>query len=393
MITKQRRAWLLRAGQVAAMLAMALLGAIDLVDRLGGGRLPIVAAAVAVALGTAAVWWWGQRWGPRRLPVLALLLSVGSLLVTAAKLSANGSAAGGSWGLAETVGMLLVLLVVARRGAAPLAALAIAVGGLAITAQPLRSGVGSVGIILGLLQALAAAGAVALGAYLRFVANTREREIAAVRAEQRAEFARDLHDFIAHHVAGIVVQAQGARFVAEQDPRRVITALEQIEHAGGETMSAMRRMVGVLRGQGTDAPVAPLAGMADLEPLIKGFSASGGPSAWLHVDGVLDGLPVDVTTSAYRVVMEALTNVRQHASRATTVDVWVRRAPDWLLVRVVNDGPAPQRGTLPRERAGYGLLGLTERVGAIGGRLKAGPGIQGGWILDAAFPVKREMAR
>jgi signal transduction histidine kinase len=84
--------------------------------------------------------------------------------------------------------------------------------------------------------------------------------------------------------------------------------------------------------------------------------------------------------------MEALTNIRQHAAAARVADVWVRRTPDWLLVRVANDGPAA-RAAMPRDRPGYGLVGLTERVRAVGGRITAGPGIEGGWVVDAAFPL------
>ena len=87
--------------------------------------------------------------------------------------------------------------------------------------------------------------------------------------------------------------------------------------------------------------------------------------------------------------MEALTNIRQHATGARVADVWIRRTPEWLLVRVANDGTARPSG--PRERSGYGLVGLTERVRAVGGRLSAGPGIEGGWVVDAAFPLDVKM--
>ena len=97
-------------------------------------------------------------------------------------------------------------------------------------------------------------------------------------------------------------------------------------------------------------------------------------------------------TDPVKVVMEALTNVRQHAGGARRVDVWVVRTSDWLLVRVTDDGPGP-RGGLSRDRQGFGLAGMTERVGAIGGRLRAGPGIAGGWVVDAALPLDRERAR
>jgi signal transduction histidine kinase len=254
----------------------------------------------------------------------------------------------------------------------------------------MRSGHTDAFVIVGLFLALCAAGAIGAGTYLRTIEGGRERALATVRAEQRAEFARDLHDFIAHHVTGIVVQAQGAKFVAEQDPQRTLLALEQIEKAGAETMASMRRMVGVLRDPDAspDAPLAPLAGVAELAPLVEGFSSGGGPVARLHVDGALDGLPVEVSTSGYRVVMEALTNARQHAAHARAVDVYVSRTPDWLLVRVANDG-VPTRLPAPRERPGYGLVGLGERVRAIGGRITAGPGVDGGWVVDVALPLVR----
>jgi len=154
----------------------------------------------------------------------------------------------------------------------------------------------------------------------------------------------------------------------------------------------MRRMVGVLRDPQAepDAPLAPLAGIEQIGPMLEQFTNSGGALARLHVDGDVSGLPVEVSTSAYRVVMEALTNIRQHAGTARVADVWIRRTPEWLLVRVANDGAAP-KAALPRERPGYGLVGLTERVRAVGGRITAGAGIEGGWVVDAAFPLNTKV--
>jgi signal transduction histidine kinase len=292
------------------------------------------------------------------------------------------------------LGLLGVLLVVSRRGATPWAVGTVFAVGGAVSFLPLRGGVDIEYVVAGLFQALCAAAAIGGGVYLRTLAGNRQRAIDTVRAEQRAEFARDLHDFIAHHVTGIVVQAQGARYIAEADPQRVLLALEQIEQAGAETMASMRRMVGVLRDPNAepDAPLTPLAGVAEIGPLLESFTSAGGPLARLHIDGELDGLPVEVSTSAYRVVMEALTNIRQHATRARVVDVWVRRTPDWLLVRVANDGVEPRSAT-PRDRHGYGLVGLTERVRAVGGRITAGPGIEVGWVVDAALPLDQEVSR
>ena len=380
------RTVLLRLGQVIGLGAMALLGMFDVAQGLLLGSEVLGLLQILMAIACAAVWLPAHPQGSTRLPKVAAAIGAVSLLLTFLEAAESGT--DGLWGLAESTALLGILFVVARRAKPGPAVWAVLCVGAAVSFQPLRGGQDATYVIFGLIQALAAAAAIGAGIYLRTLEGSRQRAVDAVRAEQRAEFARDLHDFIAHHVTGIVVQAQGARFIAEQDPQRVLLALEQIEEAGAETMASMRRMVGVLRDPESrpDAPLAPVAGVPDLGTLLEHFNAAGGPTARLHVDGAMDGLPVEVSTSAYRVVMEALTNVRQHAADARVADVWLRRTPDWLLVRVANDGVVARAGT-PRDPAGYGLVGLTERVRAVGGRLTAGPGIEGGWVVDAAFPV------
>jgi signal transduction histidine kinase len=390
MWSRQNRNVLFRLGQFSALAVMACLGLLDLQTGVGtsGG---FVVPQILTAIGAAAVWLPRHRQGSTALPKVAAGLSFVSLVVTVA-VFLNGTTHG-SFGTAEALGLLGVLFVVSRRGDAGWAVIGIGTTVVAVGLLPLRGGTDPAYVIFGLMLALCATASIGAGVYLRTLASTRQRAIDAVRNEQRAEFARDLHDFIAHHVTGIVVQAQGARFIAEQDPKRVLLALEQIEAAGAETMASMRRMVGVLRDPlaKPDAPLAPVAGVGELGLLLEQFTGAGGTVARLHTDGDLDALPVEVSTSAYRVVMEALTNIRQHAQGARVADVWVRRTKDWLLVRVANDG-APQRAAGPRERPGYGLVGLTERVRAVGGRITAGPGIDGGWVVDAALPLDLEVA-
>ncbi|RSM55697.1 two-component sensor histidine kinase [Actinoplanes sp. ATCC 53533] len=382
-----------RAGQLATLFVMAILGLIDLASAVSAGGLSLAFVLLIGALATAAVWLPPHRQNSTRLPKAAMLLAGFSLLLTIGAGATSGGI-GASFGLAETVGLLAVMYVVCRRGESRWTVGAVLLLGMAIGFMPLRAGVDADYIIVGLALGLVATAVIALAVYLRMIESTRLRAMDSVRSEQRAEFARDLHDFIAHHVTGIVVQAQGARFIAEQDPKRVLLALEQIEAAGAETMASMRRMVGVLRDPNArpDAPLAPLAGVDELGPLLEQFSAAGEVLARLHVDGHTAGIAVEVSTSAYRVVMEALTNIRRHAKDARVADVWVRRTPDWLLVRVANDG-APPRAAMPREAPGYGLVGLTERVRAVGGRITAGPGIDGGWVVDAALPLDQEVTR
>lgn len=380
------------------MVTLALLGLLDLAGDLvtgaGFGR-PLGVAEVISSLAAAAVFVPAHRQATRALPIVATVLGVYACLLTAAEAATRTYTR--SWGLAETAALLGVLLVTVRRGTPRLAAAAGVVVAGAIVTQPLAN-VGVLGsvtdttVILMLLLALLVVAAALAGGFLRFSDLNRLRQLAVLRAEQRAEFARDLHDFVAHHVTGIVVLAQGAQIIAEQDPVRGVRTLEQIERAGVETMAAMRGMVGMLRepvGTQADAarPVAPLAGIADLAPLVERFTAAGGPIVRLVVDGTVDGLPVEVTSSAYRVVMEALTNVRRHATTATMVDVSISRSAQRLLVRVQNDGQHPPESRAIRSQQGFGLTGLAERLATIDGRVQAGPGSNGGWVVEATLAL------
>jgi signal transduction histidine kinase len=383
-----------RLGQFAVVGVLLLILLFDFAQGLGDNTAawPLTLAEVASAGAVTLVWLVSGRLGPVALPLLATVVAGWSLFVSS--VPAAISPQNGSFGLAETCALLGLLLVVVRRSELVLAVMG---GGFlvaAVAAQPLHLGFDSETIIIGLLMALVAAAVAAAGAYLRAMDTGRSRQVQLVRVEQRAELARDLHDFVAHHVTGIVVQAQGAKIIGEQDPARAVAALEQIERAGAEAMTSMRRMVGVLRdvdGQ-LDAPVAPVAGIADLGPLVEGFSAAGSTTARLHLEGYLDDLPVELTSSAYRVVMEALTNVRRHAAGATVVDVVLHRTPGWLFVRIADNGPVVHPAG-PLTHPGFGLIGLTERVDALGGRIQAGPGADGGWVVDAAVPVTRPIAR
>jgi signal transduction histidine kinase len=399
-MTETMQRWWGRAGAAFVLTALGAIWVFELTYGYAGATYltaPIGLARLLLTLAAAAVWLTAGRLGPTWLPVAATLVALASATLSIGPyLLLRGDVVdvlyGGStpnfWGLPESVALLGVVFVVARAARPVPALLTVLVTGFALTVLPLRSGTQYVYVFIGLVHALVATGVAAGGMYLRLTAAVRDRQLATVRAEQRAEFARDLHDFIAHHVTGIVVQAQGARYVAAADPGRAVEALERIEHAGAETMTAMRRMVGVLRGQGDSpaGPPAPLAGVAELPELVERFSAAGAVRARLHLEGALDDLPVEVGSSAHRVVMEALTNVRQHARGAQRVEVWVSRVPGRLLVRVADDAPAARSARRPT-RQGFGLAGLTERVAATGGRLRAGPGVAGGWTVDAELPL------
>lgn len=277
------------------------------------------------------------------------------------------------FGLAETLALTGVLAVTAHRAKSwwdvPLVGWIV----IALVTQPVRYPLGSTELTLAMGLLVVVTGVLALVGYVRLLGNAREKQVAAAKAEQKAEFARDLHDFVGHHITGMVVLAQGASRIAEHNPAQAKQALERIEEAGGEAMTATRRMVGMLRD---DAPVAPVAGVVDIAPLVEAE-----PRATLEIHGDTATLPLEIASSIHRVVMESLTNIRKHAQEATTVDVQIQTTPDWVTVKISNDGKPARQGN------GFGLIGLTERVQALGGRIKAGPGIDGGWVVDAALPT------
>ncbi|MGM1065122.1 sensor histidine kinase, partial [Saccharothrix sp. Mg75] len=285
--------------------------------------------------------------------------------------------------LSATAALLGVLGVLVWRGEPRWTAVAAPVLAVSVLVQPLRGDVGDLRTTVGVLVlALGVAVAAAAGLVARLTTAARARELERARAAQRAEFARDLHDLVAHHVAGIVVHAQGAAAVAGTDPGLVLPALREIERAGTEAVDAMRRAVGLLRDTGADG--AP--GVAEVPALVERFRRSSGLPGALDVRGPFADVPPGTSAAVHRVVMEALTNAREHARGATAVDVAVRRTADLVEVRVTDDGRPAAHPTTHRP-GGFGLRGLRERVTAAGGTLSAGPGPHGGWAVEARLPV------
>ncbi|MGW7457001.1 sensor histidine kinase [Streptomyces sp. NPDC054797] len=222
---------------------------------------------------------------------------------------------------------------------------------------------------------LPALGAALAGGYLRRQAGRVGRAVVEARREQQLELARDLHDFVAHDVSAIVVQAQAARFVAAQDPGQAVRALERIEAAGLSALASMDRTVHALQ-EAAGGPTAPVPGLAQLPDLVERFE--GGK---LDADAAaVRELSREADTTAYRVAVEALTNVRRHAPGAAVVQVAVRRVEAGTEISVANSAPARGASGLwgRKRRGGTGLAGLRGRVEAAGGTLRAGASGDGG---------------
>jgi signal transduction histidine kinase len=220
----------------------------------------------------------------------------------------------------------------------------------------------------------------ALGASIRFHANTRLRDIEEAKLRLRNELARELHDAVGHHVSAIAVQAQAGRAMATVDPERALAVLETIEEAASRTLEDMRAMVGVLR-DGREPDLAPQPGIDDVERLAR--DVGGWPRVGVHLSGDLDDLPPSVGGALYRIAQEAVTNAVRHARNATRVTIEVEGEADQVRLTVHDDGDAA-RGHAPTP--GFGLLGMTERTSLLGGTVEAGPARDGGWTVEATLP-------
>ena len=300
-------------------------------------------------------------------------------------------------GVAATTGLLVLGAAAVRVAAARLAA-AIAVAGAAVLVAGRVSVRHEYILPLAFLGLLAWGGALGVGVWLRFVDARHQLAVDAARRDERLELARELHDVVAHHVAGIVVQAQAARLVAARRPKTLEPTLAGIEAAGTDALGAMRRVVGLLRDAGDAGGVTH--GAEELADLVARF-AGHGPAVKLCLpdDGQVSW-PPEVATTVYRVVQEALTNIVLHAPEAAEVTVTVAHGSSGVTVEVADDAPAspPAPASLSTpfwlaRGGGYGLVGMRERVQALGGRLHAGPGPAGGWVVRAEVPLPAGGAR
>ncbi|MFE2357593.1 sensor histidine kinase [Streptomyces parvulus] len=246
-----------------------------------------------------------------------------------------------------------------------------------------------------LLLSVVVFGAVMMGDAVRSREETRtERHLAHARTiamerqqaaeAERAAIARELHDIVSHSVSMIAVQAESATYTTPELTPEAREGFQQIAATARSSMAELRRLLGVLRTpQSGAALTAPQPTLDHLAELVEQHRAVGG-TAELRVTGERVPLPAVWELSAYRITQEALTNARKHAPGARTV-VEVDYGPDRLLtLRVRDDGPGVDTGAGPG--AGHGLTGMRERAALVGGRLTAGSGPDGGFLVEAELP-------
>jgi signal transduction histidine kinase len=212
----------------------------------------------------------------------------------------------------------------------------------------------------------------------------RERDVASREAvlEERARIARELHDVIAHNVSMMVIQAGAERREAERHGGANRDAFETIERAGRSALTEMRRLVGMLRGDGKE-PLAPQPRLNDLAYLVAELRAAGMPVD-LQIDGRIRDLPAGIELSGYRIVQEALTNALKHADQASAA-VRVHYGPESLELEVTNTGNGVA-GSGPG--TGHGLVGMRERVALYQGDFDAYPLPDGGFAVSVRLPIR-----
>ncbi|MET7355971.1 sensor histidine kinase [Streptomyces mirabilis] len=207
----------------------------------------------------------------------------------------------------------------------------------------------------------------------------------AVTAE-RLRIARELHDMVAHTIGIVALQAGAARRVIDTQPDRARDALGEIEIAGRQTLSGLRRMLGALRepepGAVAEAALMePHPGLANVDQLAA-TTAVAGVQVDVRWSGERRELPPEIDMSAFRIIQEAVTNVVRHADTGAC-QVSIDCQETELSIEVLNDGHRHPHGG----GSGFGLVGMRERVGLLHGEFSAGPLPEGGFRVAARLPV------
>jgi signal transduction histidine kinase len=221
-----------------------------------------------------------------------------------------------------------------------------------------------------------------LAEHAALLERSHQLEMYAAMTAERTRIARELHDVVAHAISVMGIQAAAARRTLASGQDAQHEALLEVERLGREALDEMQRMLGVLRTGDDEQGIGPLPGLTDLPRLAKD-ARGGGLEVALEVTEGLDGLPVGLQLTVYRIVQEALTNVRKHAD-ATTVQITIARCDDHLEVTITDDG----KGTNGDPITGNGLIGMRERAAIHHGTLSAGPGNEQGFTVRARLPTQ-----
>jgi len=357
--------------------------------------LAITPAQMGFLMGVVGLYTLAASELPRRIIVaLAGMTFLGTLVVTFVRLGQDMARDGlelGDWFL-------------------PFASIATSLG---MTAPPLLLGL-YVGQRRRLMESLRER-ADSLERELQLLAERAEERAEWARGEERTRIAREMHDVVAHRVSLMVVHAAALQAVARKDPEKAVKNAALVGDMGRQALTELREMLGVLRSGGVGARAerasVPLAAvgvaaaaaasraaedggsssegpcLSELDELI-GQSEAAGMVVNLSVEGAERSYAAEVESTAFRVVQEALTNVHKHAAGAKTHVRLAHRVSE-IAMQVENE-PPPEASAASSARlpsGGNGLVGMKERVAALGGVFVSGPTDAGGFRVSAVIPA------
>jgi signal transduction histidine kinase len=220
--------------------------------------------------------------------------------------------------------------------------------------------------------------------------GTRRQLVRQALLDERRQIARDVHDFVGHGMAAVMLQVTSARHVLRRDADAAEEALRSAEEVGRRSMQELRRTVTLLRGDDEAVTAAPAPAASEIPALVDEARA-GGLAVELQTRGDLSRIPPSVGVAVYRIAQEALANAARHAPRARTM-LGLRLADGRVELLAETSGPSVAPSASERERPHYGLIGMQERATALGGEFDAGP-TSDGWRVHCEFPVEDERRR
>ena len=406
-----------------------LLGTSDTIRRMGSRVLGGAASSVAVFLVVMALSWsfgWATsvpaavgaaavcfaavtRPRPVTLALVVVAATSASALATVVDLEEGYELVPDPevWGLVEVGSLLLLLGAVVRWGPGPAGYAVAAFAGVTYAAWILRfvpdRSAGALAFSVAIWSTGAWVAAV-VGGYPRFAASRLRRSVAEAQAHQRRQFERDLHDYVAHDISGILAQAQAAQYAPSHDPEALGRLLASIEGQAANAMAAMDRALDLLRLD-TEEPTARRTferDLGDLPVLLGAFADASSAEVTTHVSTGVESVPPPVSTAVHRVVVECLTNIRRHAPTARRVEVRVSVDPVGGVVCTVTNSAAgrtedpraghPARNGTQQRRGGTGLTEAAAAVRALGGSFHAGPTPLGGWSVNVRVPAPKDVS-
>jgi signal transduction histidine kinase len=212
--------------------------------------------------------------------------------------------------------------------------------------------------------------------------DAREQQLEAAAVAERGRIASELHDVLAHSLAGAAIQLQGARKLAEshQASPQVRMAIDRAGELVRDGLTNARQAVGALRGD-------ELASVTQLESLVSAFRNDTNTNVTLTIEGRARPLPPDASLALYRGAQEALTNIARYApGAAATVVLRYGGEKTTLTVEDRLAGPKPDTTGFESVGGGNGLAGMRKRLERAGGTMQAGP-TDTGWRVELDLPT------